>query len=270
MNPWKSWPIRAFDTETTGLDVTAEKIWEIAFVTEENGGLTIDQRYAHPIMPIDQKLLEKLGVSVERYQKALNAPPFAALAPWAMAQLDRFNNADDPGILISYNGEFYDINLIESELLRAAGVNFTVDRGRHVDVLAIVRQIFPNLPKKGLEHVARHLGLEVEAAHEAANDCLMTIRVFDKLLPKLPDSWAEFRTAYDQIILRQRHDHKNYGIFLRTEYPSRRLVVNCGNGVGKYLDESPWSIKWALDKPDCPIGARKAIEEALAKKGRRS
>ena len=103
-------PLAFFDLETTGLDVTNDRIIEIAILKmNPDGSKEHYSKRVNPEMPISPESSEITGISDADVQ---DCPTFKELAPEVAAFL---GDAD----LAGYNSNKFDIPVLAEEFLRA-------------------------------------------------------------------------------------------------------------------------------------------------------
>jgi len=138
-----------FDTETTGLDKTEDRIIEIGCVELENQFLT-GRTFHVFINPQGRKVhpdaLAIHGISNEQLE---NEPKFSEI-------VDDFLNFTDGARLVAHNAMF-DIGFINAELERIGQVPISVDRV--VDTLALARRKHP-MAQNSLDALCKRYGID--------------------------------------------------------------------------------------------------------------
>lgn len=173
--PLASLPAIVLDTETTGLDTSADRVVEIGAVRLVGGKLN-GETYAELINP---------GISIPKASTDIHtiADTDVADAPVFTDGMDRFMQWSGASIIIGYSIGF-DIAILKAEHARH-GLDWRTPRA--LDVRHLVQVLQPNLPAESLETTAGWLGIEVTDRHRALGDALLTARVFLALVPKLVD-----------------------------------------------------------------------------------
>lgn len=138
-----------FDTETTGLDKTEDRIIEIGCVELENRFLTgrTFHVYINPQgRQVHPEALAIHGISNERL---VNEPKFSEIA-------DDFLNFTDGARLVAHNAMF-DIGFINAELERIGQLPVSVDRV--VDTLTLARRKHP-MAQNSLDALCKRYGID--------------------------------------------------------------------------------------------------------------
>ncbi len=162
------------DTETTGLDVSRDRVIEIGAVPVEGGRLLADDSFeclVNPGIPIPESAAAIHGI---RDGDVAGQAPF----PDAIAAF-----ADYVGErpVLGYSVGF-DVGILKAEHDRH---RLAWNGPRSIDIAHLVRVISPELPNHSLELVASWLGVKVTGRHRALGDAMTTARVFLELLPRL-------------------------------------------------------------------------------------
>ncbi len=165
-------PTVALDTETTGLDVKADRIVEIAAVRLPG----MDDRFAelvNPGMPIPAAATAIHTITDDQVAGAGRFPAaMAAFSEWVGRSL-----------VVGYSIGF-DIAVLRAEHERH-GMPWTAPRA--VDVGHLFRLVAPELPNQSLELAAEWLGVDIGERHRALGDAETAGRIFQALLPRLRD-----------------------------------------------------------------------------------
>ena len=129
-------PIVFFDLETTGVQVSSDRIVEISILKIfPNGNKETKTWLVNPTVPIPSESTEIHGISNE---KVKNEPTFKELAP-EISKL--IHNCD----LAGYNSNKFDIPLLAEEFLRV-GVDFDMKNRKAVDVQNIFHKMEQRTP----------------------------------------------------------------------------------------------------------------------------
>ena len=161
---WKSLPIVAFDTETTGLEpFGGDRVIEFAAVVLRLGpdGRVAD-RVDHtflinPERPIPRKVTEITGISES---DVAGAPPFAEHAP-AIHRL--FQGA----ITVAHNYPF-DMAFLSAEFERV-GLHWP-EPVAEIDTVDLSLRVFPDARSHKLSDLSDRLDVRLERAHRATDD----------------------------------------------------------------------------------------------------
>ncbi len=169
-------PLITLDVETTGTDPNVNRVIQIGLVKlYPDGRETEWKSYVNPGVPIPPHLTQE----VHRITDAdvADAPTFASLASMLANGLYEVD-------LCGYSLKF-DLAFLTAEFKRA-GVAHPLDSVRIADVFEILKLVEP---RSLVEAVKRHLGEDLEGAHDALVDARATLRLlqhFVKTRPELP------------------------------------------------------------------------------------
>ena len=150
-------PIVFFDLETTGINITHDRIVEISIVKIMPNGEKIERtRRVNPEMPIPA---EATAIHHITDEDVAGEPTFRQLAKSLAAV---FTGCDVAG----YNSNRFDIPMLDQEF-RRAGVDFDFSSARFIDV----QTIFHKKEQRTLEAAYRfYCNCELEGAHSALAD----------------------------------------------------------------------------------------------------
>ncbi len=158
------------DVETTGSSPSeGDRVTEIAAV-EVTGGRVGESfsTLVNPRRPIPDWIQRMTGITPEMVE---DAPSFEEVAGEVRARLEG-------RVFVAHNVPF-DWQFVSAEMRRAASV---LPEGPRLCTLRLARRALPDLPRKGLDAVTRHFGVEIEDRHRAEGDAAATARVLLHLL----------------------------------------------------------------------------------------
>ena len=167
-------PIVFFDLETTGINIAADRIVEIAYLKVDlNGNETTKSQRINPEMPIPENVTAIHGISNEDVK---DAPTFNEIARNLAKEIEGCD-------LAGYNSIRFDIPLLAEEFLRA-GVDIDLSRRKFVDVQVIFMKMEPRTLTAAYKFFA---GKELTDAHSAEADTLATYEVLQAQLDRYPN-----------------------------------------------------------------------------------
>lgn len=159
----------AFDTETTGLSPTSDRIIEIGAIKFDKSGV-IDkfETLINPQKTIPEECTKINHITNEMVKDA----------PLTKDVLTSFSEFVKDSILIAHNANF-DLNFISEELSRA---KLPALKNKSLDTLTFVRWAYPLLGKYNLQLMACLMNIEVTDAHRAFDDSRVCMEVFLRTL----------------------------------------------------------------------------------------
>lgn len=246
-------PLAFFDLETTGLDITNDRIVEIAIVKmNPDGSQEQYERRINPEMRISEESSAIHGISNEMVK---DAPTFSQIAHEVASFI---GNAD----LAGYNSNKFDIPVLAEEFLRV-GHSFDVGARKFVDV----QNIFHKMEQRTLAAAFQfYCKKELINAHSALADIEATQEVFLAQLGKY-DS-LEKTISFLAEFSRQ-GDYKLLDFAGRiAENKNGEAIYNFGKHKGKTIAEvmqlEPGYYGWMLSS-NFPLYTKKVLKEAADK-----
>ena len=164
-------PIAFFDLETTGLDISKDRIIQIAITKlMPNGTRESRSSLINPMIPISKKATEIHGITNEML---VEKPKFNNLAK---SIYDFIKDCYIGG----YNNNWFDNLMLQEEFLRC-GIDFDIYNTISIDACAL----FKNFEKRDLSSAVKfYCNREMENAHDAISDINSTVDVFLAQLEK--------------------------------------------------------------------------------------
>lgn len=245
-------PLVFFDVETTGLDISKDRIIEISMIKiHPDGGQT---KYYSKLNPqgkaIEQGAYEKHGIKLEDLE---DCPTFLKEAE----TIKTFIEGCDLG---GYNCKRFDIPILVEEFLRA-GVLINVKNYKIVDVYKILSKAEP----RTLEGTyMRFFGKPLEGAHGAEADIIATIEVLEELeklydLPDTSDEMHEYSFKDEKGL-----DLENKLIMNE----SKQITFNFGKYKGQTVQDvyklDSGYFDWIIDKSDMTRYAKSIFRNVKA------
>ena len=167
-------PIIFFDLETTGTNITHDRIVEISIIKVLPSGEEQERtRRINPEMPIPA---EATAIHHITDADVANEPTFRHLAK-SLAEI--FADCDIAG----FNSNRFDIPLLLEEFHRA-GIVLDLSKTRFVDVQTIYHKMEPRNLSAAYKY---YCGQDLEAAHSANADTRATLEVLKAQLDKYPE-----------------------------------------------------------------------------------
>lgn len=242
-------PIAFFDLETTGLNISKDKIIEISIlkVFPDNSEKIFTQRI-NPVISIPEESTAIHGITNEDVS---NSPTFSEVAE----QIKDFIGEAD---LAGYNSNRFDIPFLLEELLNHK-VELNMEGRRYIDV----QTIFHKMEQRTLSAAYKfYCDKEIVNAHSAEADTIATYEVLKAQLDRYPEveNDMDFLFEFTQVGKHRRIDFVGR-LALNEE---GQLVYNFGKNTGKTVAEvfakEPGYHRWILDN-DFPLYTKSILKK---------
>lgn len=245
-------PLVFFDLETTGINVTHDRIVEISLLkVHPNGKEEIKSRRINPEMPIPPQSTAIHGITDDDVR---DCPTFKQVA---RSLADHLEGCD----LAGFNSSRFDVPLLAEEFLRA-GVDFDMSKRKFVDV----QIIFHKKEQRTLEAAyAFYCNKKLTDAHSAEADTRATYEVLKSQLDRYPDlindvealskEYSSFNNNVDfagRII----YDDKGVEVF--------NFGKHRGKSVAEVLAKEPSYYSWMMDG-DFPLNTKQVLTQIRLK-----
>jgi len=186
--PLPSCRFAVVDVETTGWSLTrGGRIIEVAVVRCADGRAeTAFEGLVDPEGPVAPAVMALTGIAP---RDLAGRPAFAGVA-------DQVLDALLGAVFVAHNVRF-DWTFVASELRAARGILLG---GPRLCTLRLSRRLLPGLDSRGLDAVARALGVRIEGRHRAGGDARATAQVLLRLLDLAREAGA--RTLADLATVR--------------------------------------------------------------------
>lgn len=241
-------PLACIDLETTGTNLSIDRIVEIAIVKiYPDGSRQVKRKLLNPQMPIPQSSSDVHGITNEMVR---DAPTFRQVANEIKQFID---NCD----LSGYNSNRFDIPLLMEEFLRA-GINFKTEGRKLLDV----QRIYHLMEQRTLSAAYKfYCEKNLDGAHSAEADAVATYEILEAQIERYPN----IGTTIESII--------NFcGEEDVVDFARRFIRVNCievfnfgkhkGRAVEEVLKAEPQYYDWMM-KGDFPMHTKQKLTEIL-------
>lgn len=244
-------PLAFIDLETTGINITSDRIVEIAIVKiMENGEKSVKRKLINPTIPIPKSASEIHGITDDMVS---NAPTFKQAA----GELKQFLDNCDLG---GYNSNRFDLPLLIEEFQRV-GLEFKTEGRKIVDV----QKIFHLMEQRTLSAALKfYCNKSLEDAHSAEADATATWEILEAQVLRYPilgntlDSITKVTGEEDLVDFARRFIKSSEGIEL----------FNFGKHKGKpviqVLKEEPQYYDWMM-KGDFAHNTKQKLAEIYNK-----
>jgi DNA polymerase-3 subunit epsilon len=178
------------DVETTGGRAQGgDRVTEIAAVAVRNG--RVEEVYETLVNP--QRSIPAMITAITNitWEMVRDQPTFREICPDVLRAL-RGN------VFVAHNATF-DWKFVTSEIQRATGEEL---EGRRLCTVRLARRLLPQLPRRSLDWVARHYGVQIapEVRHRAAGDAVATAHVLLGLLRDAADRGVTTWRHLDELL----------------------------------------------------------------------
>ena len=172
--PLKSLTWVVVDVETTGGLPPAHRMTEFAAVVVRNGEIAEEfETLINPQRPIPPLVSRLTNIT---WSMVKNAPIFSHIASDVMRSLEGH-------VFVAHNAKF-DWNFVCHEVSRATGNRL---EGPQLCTVRLARRLLPHLPRRSLDGVAGHYGIEINGRHRAGGDARATAECLIRLLRDAED-----------------------------------------------------------------------------------
>ena len=240
-------PIIFIDLETTGINVSQDRIVELTYLKVEPNGNKCERTIRiNPEMHIPEQASAIHGIKDE---DVAQEPTFRQIAT-NLAQ--EFSGCDFAG----YNSNQFDIPLLAEEFLRA-GVEIDLKKRKFIDVMVL---FFKKEPRNLSAAYRFYCGKEIVNAHSSAADINATYEILEAQLEKYGDleNSVEFLSEYSSHT-------KNVDYAGRIVYDDKkREVFNFGKHKGvpvrEVFKKEPSYYQWMMNG-DFPLYTKRVITQ---------
>jgi DNA polymerase-3 subunit epsilon len=239
-------PLVFFDLETTGINITHDRIVEISVLkVHPNGKEETKTRRINPGMPIPPASTAIHGITDEDVK---DCPTFKQVAK---SFADLLEGCDIAG----FNSSRFDVPMLTEEFLRA-GVDFDISKRKFIDV----QIIFHRKEQRTLEAAyAFYCNKKLENAHSAEADVIATYEVLKSQL----DRYSDLENDVNFL-------SKEYSSFNNNVDLAGRIILNDkgvevfnfgkhrGKSVAEVLKNEPSYYTWMMDG-DFPLNTKQVL-----------
>ena len=238
-------PICFFDLETTGIDITTDRIVEISILkVYPNGNKESKTWLVNPTIPIPKAASDVHGITDER---VAGEPTFKELAK-------QIHNMIKDSDLAGYNSDRFDIPLLAEEMLRAE-VDF--DLGNRVSV--DVQTIFHKMEQRTLSAAYKfYCGKDLIDAHTASADTNATYEILKAQLDRYDSLENNIKKLSEFTYRKQIADFAGFIGYNDKGEEIFTFGKHKGKRVEDIFDEEPGYFGWLLGA-DFPLYTKKIL-----------
>ncbi|WP_109298835.1 3'-5' exonuclease [Aquimarina sp. AU474] len=238
-------PICFFDLETTGVNISKDRIVEISILKIFPNGTQESKTWlVNPEMPIPAETTAVHGIDDA---KIANEPTFKQIAT---AVSEMIKGCDLGG----FNSNRFDIPLLAEELLRT-GFDFDMKNTVAVDV----QTIYHKMEKRTLSAAYTfYCDKSLENAHSAEADTIATYEVLKSQLDKYPELENDIKFLSEFSSRKQFADFAGFIAFDDNGKEVFSFGKHKGKLVEKVMDEEPGYFGW-IQNADFPLYTKKVL-----------
>lgn len=238
-------PLCFFDLETTGINITIDRIVEISILkVYPNGNKESKTWLVNPEMPIPAEVSAIHGITDD---KVANEPTFKQLAT-------EINNMIKDADLAGFNSNRFDIPLLAEEMLRA-DMDFDMKSRLAIDV----QTIFHKMEQRTLSAAYKfYCDKNLENAHTAAADTLATYEVLEAQVERYEDLENNAKFLAEFSSRKRFADFAGFIAFNKEGQEVFSFGKHKGKLVTDVLETEPGYFGWLLNA-DFPLYTKKVL-----------
>ena len=238
-------PICFFDLETTGVNITKDRIVEISILKiAPNGNEESKTWLVNPEMTIPQEVIAIHGITNEDVQ---GKPTFKEVAK----EIHQMIKDSDLG---GFNSNRFDIPLLAEEMLRAE-VDFDMKNSLAVDV----QTIFHKMEQRTLSAAYKfYCNQELVGAHGAEADTKATFEVLKAQINKYEEIENDIKFLSEFSSRKQFADFAGFIAFNKKGEECFSFGKHKGKLVTQVLEDEPGYFGWLLNA-DFPLYTKKVL-----------
>ncbi len=240
-------PLAFIDIEATGMNVTTDRIVEIAIIkTLTDGTRTVKRKLLNPQIAIPQVCIDIHGITNEMVK---DAPTFKQAAH----EIKQFLDGCD---LACYNAYRLDIPLLVEEFIRAE-VDFEMKNRKLVDV----QKIFYQMEQRTLSAAYKfYCNKNLENAHGAETDAAATAEILSAQLERYPQLGntldSVIKTIGDDNII----DFARRFVYNDKGIETFNFGKHKGRTVAEVMKAEPQYYDWMI-KAEFPMNTKQKLTE---------
>ncbi|SHI60408.1 3'-5' exonuclease [Algibacter luteus] len=238
-------PICFFDLETTGINITNDRIVEISILKVFPNGTQESKTWlVNPEMPIPKEVTEIHGITDE---KVANEPTFKELAKEIY---DMIKDSDLGG----FNSNRFDIPLLAEEMLRAE-IDFDMKNRVAIDV----QTIFHKMEQRTLSAAYKfYCDENLDDAHSAEADTMATYEVLKAQLAKYDELENDTKFLAEFSSRKKFADFAGFIAYNKKGEECFSFGKHKGKLVTEVLEKEPGYFGWLLNA-DFPLYTKKVL-----------
>lgn len=238
-------PICFFDLETTGINISNDRIVEISILKVHPDQTEKRKTWlVNPSIPIPKEASAVHGISD---QDVANAPLFSAIAK-------EISNWIDGADLCGFNSNRFDIPLFAEEMLRA-GLDFDMKNRLAVDV----QTIFHKMEQRTLTAAYKfYCDKSLKDAHSAEADTYATYEVLKAQLSRYEELENDIQFLAEFSSRKKFADFAGFIAYNKAGQECFSFGKHKGKTVSEVLEKEPGYFGWLLNA-DFPLYTKKVL-----------
>lgn len=247
-------PIAVFDLETTGLDISNDRIVEIAiFKIHPDGTEEKYEKRINPEMKISEESVEIHGISNEMLK---DAPTFRDIAKEVAGFIGDAH-------LVGYNSNKFDIPILAEEFLRVDN-DFDVASRKFIDV----QNIFHKMEQRTLVAAYKfYCGKDLINAHSAMADVTATYEILKAQVVKYKEDLennVDFLADFSKNNKNELLDFAGRIAINKNGEPIYNFGKHKGKTIAQVADEEPGYYGWMLNS-NFPLYTKEVLKKEMEK-----
>ena len=245
MNITLSKPICFFDLETTGVNISKDRIVEISVLKIfQNGNKESRTWLVNPEITISKEVSNIHGITNEM---VVNEPTFKRVGPLVKEMIQ---NCD----LAGFNSNKFDIPLLAEEFLRF-NIDFSLENIRCIDV----QNIFHKMEKRTLGAAYKfYCEKELIDAHSSKADTQATFEVLEAQIKRYSDLENNVDFLSNFSTRNKSVDLAGFIIYDKNNIPCFSFGKHKGKSVDFIIENEPGYFGWLLNA-DFPMYTKKIL-----------
>ncbi|WP_242132714.1 3'-5' exonuclease [Aestuariivivens marinum] len=238
-------PICFFDLETTGVNITTDRVVEIAVLKVHPNGKEENHRWlVNPEIPIPKEVTAIHGISDE---DVIDKPTFKDIAK-------EVHNLIKDSDLGGFNSNRFDIPLLAEEMLRA-DLDFDMKNRLTIDV----QTIFHKMEQRTLGAAYKfYCDKNLEDAHSAEADTMATYEVLKAQIAKYDEIENDTKFLAEFSSRKKFADFAGFIVYNKKGEECFSFGKHKGKLVTEILENEPGYFGWLLNA-DFPLYTKKVL-----------
>ncbi len=241
-------PLVFFDVETTGINISRDRIIEISFLKVfPNGDEEVKSRRVNPEMPIPAESTAIHGITDEDVK---DSPTFKQIARSLATHLEGCD-------LAGFNSNRFDVPMLAEEFLRA-DIDFDMAKRKFIDVQIIFHKKEPRTLEAAYKY---YCDKELVDAHSAEADAKATYEVLKSQLDRYPDLVNDVdELSRDYGSFKDNVDFAGRFVFDENGKEVFNFGKHKGKPVSQILQREPSYYAWMMDG-DFPLNTKQVLTQ---------